>query len=70
MRHHLLHAITLSASALLLLAACRPIQPVLPTSADTTPVVESVGDGDELTEAVSALPWKAREWRRPLRRWR
>lgn len=52
MRHHLLHAVTLSASALLLFAACRPIQPVLPTSADTAPVVESVGNGDELTIAV------------------
>jgi hypothetical protein len=49
MRHHLLHAITLSASALLLLAACRPVQPVPPTAADTAPVIESVGNGDELT---------------------
>jgi len=54
MRHHLLHAITLSASALLLFAACRPIEPALPASADTAPRVESVDSGDELTIAVES----------------
>ena len=52
MRQHILHAITLSASALLLFAACHPIEPVLPASAGTAPVIESVDSGDELTITV------------------
>jgi hypothetical protein len=52
MRHNLLHAVTLIAGALLLLAACRPIQPAPPASAGTMPVVESTEDGDALTVSV------------------
>ena len=52
MHQTFLHIVAMIACALLLLAACRPIQPAPPTSASTAPVVESTDDGDALTISV------------------
>lgn len=52
MHRHLLHAVTWGAGALMLLAACRPIQPVPLPSAGAAPRIESVDSGNTLTFAV------------------
>lgn len=52
MHQNFLHAVAVTAGALLLLAACRPIQPASPASAGAMPVVESTDDGDALTISV------------------
>lgn len=52
MRQYFLHIIALAAGALLLLAACRPIQPTPPASDSTAPAVESTNNGDALTISI------------------
>lgn len=52
MHQTFLHTVAVIAGALLLLAACRSIQPAPPVSAGTAPMVESTDDGDALTISI------------------